>query len=219
MTDNRAHDPGREPGAAPGRPAEAPPGVAGEPATSPPADEPAPTEEEAPAGAATDAAPGPQAPPPTEGDALRVALEEAAGLRDEYLDGLLRTRAEFDNYRKRTARERLEALDRGAEQLAGRLLSVLDNFRFALESAEQSDDDRLAKGVRMVHDELVGVLRAAGLEEIDALGESFDPEVHEAMLQEESPEPVDEPVVADVLRPGYRFKERVLRPATVKVVR
>ncbi len=209
MTDDRPDD----------RPAEAPPGVAGEPTTSPPADEPTPTEEEAPERAATDAAAGPQAPPPTEGDALRVALEEAAGLRDEYLDGLLRTRAEFDNYRKRTARERLEALDRGAEQLAGRLLSVLDNFRFALESAEQSDDDRLAKGVRMVHDELVGVLRAAGLEEIDALGESFDPEVHEAMLQEESPEPVDEPVVADVLRPGYRFKERVLRPATVKVVR
>ncbi|CAN5305397.1 nucleotide exchange factor GrpE [soil metagenome] len=212
MTDARPDDPGREPGAGPARPAQAPPDAVDEPTTTPP-------EEETPEGAATEDAAGPQAPPATEVDALRAALEEATSLRDEYLDGLLRTRAEFDNYRKRTARERLEALDRGAEQLAGRLLGVLDNFRFALDSAEQSDDDRLAKGVRMVHDELVGVLRAAGLEEIDALGEAFDPEVHEAMLQEEAPEPVDEPVVADVLRPGYRFKERVLRPATVKVVR
>ncbi len=206
MTDARRDGPGPQPG-------EVPPGAVDEPTTAPP-------EEEAPEGSATDVATGPQAStPPTEADALRVALEEAAGLRDEYLDALLRTRAEFDNYRKRTARERLEALDRGAEQLAGRLLGVLDNFRFALDSAEQSDDDRLAKGVRMVHDELVGVLRAAGLEEVDALGEAFDPEVHEAMLQEEAPEPVDEPVVIDVLRPGYRFKERVLRPATVKVIR
>jgi molecular chaperone GrpE len=206
MTDARRDGPDPQPG-------EVPPGAVDEPATAPP-------EEEAPEGNATDVATGPQAStPPTEADALRVALEEAAGLRDEYLDGLLRTRAEFDNYRKRSARERLEALDRGAERLAGSLLGVLDSFRFALDSAEQSDDDRLAKGVRMVHDELVGVLRAAGLEEIDALGETFDPEVHEAMVQEESPEPIDEPVVVDVLRPGYRFKDRVLRPATVKVVR
>ena len=206
MTDARRDSPGPQP-------AEVPPGAVDEPTVTPP-------EQEAPEGGATDVAAEPQAPlPPTEVDALRVALEEAAGLRDEYLDGLLRTRAEFDNYRKRSARERLEALDRGAERLAGSLLGVLDSFRFALDSAEQSDDDRLAKGVRMVHDELVGVLRAAGLEEIDALGETFDPEVHEAMVQEESPEPIDEPVVVDVLRPGYRFKDRVLRPATVKVVR
>ncbi|MDP8977940.1 MAG: nucleotide exchange factor GrpE [Actinomycetota bacterium] len=202
MTDARPDEPGPEPD----RP-EAPADAVGEPTAVPPEEEP-----EA-------AAAGPPPPPPTEADALRAALEEAAGLRDEYLDALLRARAEFDNYRKRTARERLQALDRGAEQLAGRLLGVLDSFGFALDAAEQSDDDRLAKGVRMVHDELVGVLRAAGLEEIDALGQAFDPEVHEAMLEEESPEPLDEPVVVDVLRPGYRFKDRVLRPATVKVAR
>lgn len=150
---------------------------------------------------------------------LRAALVEAERARDQYLDFLRRERAEFENFRKRTTRERMDALDRGAEQLVANLLGVLDNFGFALEAAENSDDDQLAKGVQMVHNEFLATLQAAGLEEVAGAGAPFDPEVHEAMLQVEADEPLDEPIVVEVLRPGYRFKRRVLRPASVKVAR
>lgn len=146
-----------------------------------------------------------------------AALEEAERLRDQYLDHLRRERAEFDNFRKRTARERAEALDRGAEQVVAGLLGVLDNFGFVLKAADSSPDDGLAKGATMVHGELMEVLRKAGLEEVPGAGAPFDPNWHEAVMQAESDEPVAEPIVVEVLRPGYRFKGRVLRPASVSV--
>lgn len=156
---------------------------------------------------------------PAPDEELRVALAEAQRVRDEYLDHLRRERAEFENFRKRTSRERMDALDRGAEALVVSLLGVLDNFGFALEAADASDDDRLAKGVQMVHTELLAVLRQAGLQEVPGVGEVFNPAWHEAVMQVEADQPVDEPVVAEVLRPGYRFKGRVLRPASVSVAR
>ena len=147
-------------------------------------------------------------------------VAEAQRERDEYLDHLRRERAEFENFRKRANRERMDALDRGAEQVVSSLLGVLDNFGFALTAARATDGDNpLAKGVEMVHAELVNVLRSAGLEEIDAVGAPFDPMHHEAMMQVEAEDPVDEPTVVEVLRPGYRFKGRVLRPASVKVAK
>ncbi|HVM15895.1 MAG TPA: nucleotide exchange factor GrpE [Egibacteraceae bacterium] len=173
----------------------------------------------------TEGAPA-EATPPDDGrtrDELLAALAEAETQRDEYVDYLRRERAEFENYRKRSARERLETLDRGAEQIVSGLLGVLDNFSLALEAAEASDDDALAKGVQMVHNELLAALTHAGLDEIPGRGVPFDPEHHEAMMQvdatEELGREVDEPVVAEVLRRGYRFKGRVLRPASVKVAR
>ena len=154
---------------------------------------------------------------------LRDALADAERSRDEYVDFLRRERAEFENYRRRSSKERLEALDRGAEQLVSSLLGVLDNFALALDAAESSEDEALKKGVQMVHNEFVSVLTAAGLEEIPGAGLEFDPEQHEAMMQVEAAEElghdVDEPVVAEILRRGYRFKGRVLRPASVKVAR
>lgn len=154
---------------------------------------------------------------------LAAALAAAERERDEYLDHLQRSRAEFENYRKRTTRELMEALDRGAEALCADLLGVLDSFGFALEAADRSEDDGLAKGVRLLHEQLVDVLVRAGLEEIPGEGRPFDPTVHEAMLQVDAEEAlgeaVDDPVVVEVLRPGYRFKSRVLRPAQVKVAR
>ena len=147
-------------------------------------------------------------------------VAEAQRERDEYLDHLRRERAEFENFRKRANRERMDALDRGAEQVVSSLLGVLDNFGFALTAARATDaDNPLAKGVEMVHTELVNVLRNAGLEEVEGVGASFDPLHHEAMMQVEAEEPVDEPTVVEVLRPGYRFKGRVLRPASVKVAK
>ena len=157
--------------------------------------------------------------PDGDGD-LAAALAAAERSRDEYLDHLRRERAEFENYRRRATRERMDALDRGAQQLITDLLGVLDNFGFALGAAAERDaPDQLAKGVQMVHGQLLDVLHRAGLEEIDGPGSVFDPNHHEAMLQVEADEPVDEPVVVEVLRPGYRFKGRVLRPASVKVAK
>ncbi|HVM21364.1 MAG TPA: nucleotide exchange factor GrpE [Egibacteraceae bacterium] len=146
-------------------------------------------------------------------------VAEAQRQRDEYLDHLRRERAEFENFRKRATRERMEALDRGAEQVMNSLLHVLDTFGLALTAAESSDDDQLAKGVQMVHAELVSTLHNLGLTEVEGVGNTFDPMHHEAMMQVEADEPVDEPVVVEVLRPGYRFKGRVLRPASVKVAK
>ncbi len=153
-------------------------------------------------------------------DAAVDPVAEAQRERDEYLDHLRRERAEFENFRKRANRERMDALDRGAQQVVASLLGVMDNFGFALNAARSADaDNQLAKGVEMVHAELVNVLQSAGLEEIAGVGAPFDPLHHEAMMQVEASEPVDEPVVVEVLRPGYRFKGRVLRPASVKVAK
>jgi molecular chaperone GrpE len=148
---------------------------------------------------------------------VHAALAAAEQQRDDYLDHLRRERAEFENYRRRMTRERMDALDRGAEQLMANLLGVLDNFGLALEAAEKSEDEQLSKGVRMVHAQMLDVLRKAGLADVPGVGEPFNPKWHEALFQVDAEEPVDHPVVVDVLRPGYRFKGRVLRPASVKV--
>ncbi|WP_165492025.1 nucleotide exchange factor GrpE [Egibacter rhizosphaerae] len=144
-------------------------------------------------------------------------LTRVAAERDEYLDLLRRERAEFENFRRRVQRERGEALDKGAEQLVGNLLSVLDNFGHVRLGAEEAEDQPLAKGVEMVYRELWAALSDAGLEEVPGVRAPFDPEHHEAMMQVEADEEVEEPYVAEVLRPGYRFKGRVLRPASVSV--
>lgn len=159
----------------------------------------------------------PETAAPTED--LRQALADAEQERDSYLDQLRRARADYENLNKRKTRELMEALDRGAAQLCSQLIGVLDNFGFALDAARGTDDERLAKGVEMVHTELTGVLRRAGLEEVPGVGAPFDPTWHEALMQVEAEEPLEEPLVEEVLRTGYRFKGRVLRPASVKVAR
>jgi molecular chaperone GrpE len=148
---------------------------------------------------------------------LAAALAEAEAQRDEYLDHLRRERAEFDNFRKRNAKERLEAMDRGIQSLVTELLGVLDNFGHVLAAAEDSPDESLAKGAAMVHEELTGVLSRFGLEDVPGEGSPFDPQWHEAMMRVAADDGIEEPVVAEVLRTGYRFKGRVLRPASVSV--
>lgn len=148
---------------------------------------------------------------------VSAALEAVTRERDTYLDHLRRERAEFENYRRRSTRERAEALDRGAETLIIQLLGVLDNFGYVLEAAKDHDD-AVAKGVRMVHAELRDVLTRAGLEDVPGVGAPFDPTWHDAVMQVEGETtPNGEPIVAQVLRTGYRFKGRVLRPASVAV--
>lgn len=137
--------------------------------------------------------------------------------RDQFLDALRRERADFENFRKRAERERMEALDRGREHVVAELLRVLDNFGHVLKGAERSEDAQLSKGVEMVHGELVRALEDVGLERVPGEGAPFDPAHHEALEQRPAEEPLEEPVVVEEHRPGYRFKGRVLRPATVTV--
>jgi molecular chaperone GrpE len=146
-------------------------------------------------------------------------LDEARAQAAEYLADLQRVKAEYDNYRKRILREQTRAVEFAAEGLTHRLLEVLDEFELALVAAEHEDaSDRFVHGVEMVYAKLLEILKGEGLERIDAQGKPFDPELHEALLQGEGSED-GEPYVADVLRPGYRLKGRVIRPAGVKVAR
>jgi len=146
-------------------------------------------------------------------------LSQLQSERDEYLDTLRRVQAEFENYRKRVIKEQTALVDRATEGLVEQLLPVLDSFELALknfDAAGGQDTESVRKGVELVYAELLGVLEKAGLSRVEAEGKPFDPNVHEAIMQEEGD---GEPVVTDVLRTGYTLKGRVLRPAMVKVSR
>jgi molecular chaperone GrpE len=149
-----------------------------------------------------------------EGDELGRARAEAT----EYRDHLQRLQAEFDNYRKRVLKEQTRAVDLAARPVVSRLLEVLDEFDLALMAAERSPDfEQFRRGVELVYAKLVESLKADGLERIDADGRPFDPAEHEALMQ--TGEADGEPHVAEVFRPGYRFKGSVLRPASVRIER
>jgi molecular chaperone GrpE len=156
-----------------------------------------------------------------EGDATGTAEDELTAARAEaaeYRDHLQRLQAEFENYRKRVIREQTRAVEFAIEPLISRLLEVLDEFELAMVAAEQRPEfDKFLHGVEIVFAKLVDLLRAEGLERIEAEGQPFDPAEHEALFQVEGGE--GEPYVADVLRSGYRLKGRVIRPAGVKVAR
>jgi molecular chaperone GrpE len=171
--------------------------------------------------------------PPRDADEAAVSEEEAAASeleadlarlsqleseRDEYLGMLRRVQADFENYRKRVIKEQTALVDRATEGLIEQLLPVLDSFELALQNAgvDGPDSENVRKGVELVYAELVGVLEKAGLSRVEAEGKPFDPNVHEAVMQEEGN---GDPVVTDVLRTGYTLKGRVLRPAMVKVTR
>ena len=153
--------------------------------------------------------------PPAGPTGLAQAKQEAA----EYREHLQRLAAEFDNFRKRTLREQTNALERAAEPLMRRLLEVLDEFDLALMAAERTPDlEQFLRGVELVYAKLRDILRAEGLERIEAEGRPFDPERHEALMGSEA-EGEGEPVVADVFRQGYTLRGKVLRPAGVRVTR
>jgi molecular chaperone GrpE len=152
-------------------------------------------------------------------EAVLAELVAARAEADGYLDDLRRLQAEFDNYRKRTMREQTARIASASQALVSRLLPVLDNFELAVSHAEQSRDfDRMLKGVEMVFGELNDVLAGEGLVAIEASGKPFDPERHEAVVAVEE-DGVEAGTVLDVIRKGYEFNGRVLRPAMVKVAR
>ncbi|HEY8582811.1 MAG TPA: nucleotide exchange factor GrpE [Capillimicrobium sp.] len=147
------------------------------------------------------------------------ALQEKAAQRDEYLALAQRAQADFDNYRKRMARDVAAAEGRGMARVVKELLPALDNLERAIASAEAQEADaehHLTKGIRLVQQELAGALERVGIEAFSPKGELFDPNEHEAMVQQ----PVEgaaSGTVVEVYQQGYRLNGSVLRPARVVV--
>jgi molecular chaperone GrpE len=141
-------------------------------------------------------------------------LARAERERDEYLDLARRAQADFENYRKRAAKEAAAAGERAKAGLVRDLLPVVDNLERALASAPEGDP--LLEGVKLVHGELISVLERAGITGFDPSGETFDPTEHEA-LSTRSADGADPGVVLDVVEKGYRLNDSVLRPARVIV--
>lgn len=148
---------------------------------------------------------------------LEERLEEAEGKAAEYLEGWQRARAEFANARKRLERERVEARRNATIEVVGSLIPILDDFDRALETVpEEIADDSWFEGVALVHRKLRTILDKVNIERIEAVGQPFDPNYHEAVLQEESEEYESGTVIKE-LQPGYRLQDRVIRPAMVVV--
>lgn len=164
-------------------------------------------------GSRSDTSPSLQTPPPSpENDSHN---EEIQALRET----VLRQRAEFENFRKRTQREKEQIREIASEALLTRLLPVLDNLDRAMEGAKSAADvSSVLEGVSMITQQLVRALEAEGLEQVQALNQPFDPSVHDALAAEDSTDVPDGHVLA-VLLPGYTYKSRLLRPAMVKVAR
>ena len=138
--------------------------------------------------------------------------------RDDYKDRLLRKSAEFDNYRKRIERERREQADQSVVDLLQDLLLVVDDFDRALTVDAGDNGNAYRKGVELIHGKLHDLLRKQGITPIAVLGTDFDPNLHQAVMHEESPEHREGEVIGE-LRKGYMMNDRLLRPAMVKVAK
>jgi molecular chaperone GrpE len=138
--------------------------------------------------------------------------------RDEYYDRLLRTSAEFDNYRKRVERERREQAESAVTDLMRDVLSLVDDFDRALQVDAAAQPDAYQRGIELIHKQLLDLLRKRGVTPIDALGADFDPHLHQAVSHEASPDHRDGEIIEEFRR-GYMLRDRLLRPAMVKVAK
>jgi len=146
-------------------------------------------------------------------------LERARAEGQEYLDGWQRARAEFANYKKRVERESRESHKRSAADIFCRYLGIIDDMELALrERPTDGDAAEWAEGIRIIYQKLLSLLKLEGVERIQAEGEIFDPNYHEALSHEESSEHGENQVI-EVIRQGYILGERVLRPALVRVAK
>jgi molecular chaperone GrpE len=153
---------------------------------------------------------------PDEVAALKAELEESKAKADEYYAQLQRLKAEFDNFRKRTQKEKEDAAKYSSEKIIGSLLPVLDNFERAVDSCRNTKDfASLSQGVEMILRQFLKVLEDEGLKAIAAKGQQFDPNLHEALLREETEQA--ENMILEELQKGYYLKDKVLRPSRVKV--
>jgi molecular chaperone GrpE len=149
---------------------------------------------------------------------LREEIEDSKKTEAEYVDRIKRIQADYENYRKRTLKEQLELIKRANKDLIDKLLPVLDSFENALVVSEQSEEseNEFHKGVRMIYNKLMDVLRKEGLKIIDPAGQEFDPQICEAAVSEENAKFKDQQIIS-VLRKGYTLNDYVIRPAVVKV--
>lgn len=158
-----------------------------------------------------------EAPAEPQEDPASKALEEALKKQDEYLEMAQRARADFENYRRRNQNVRREAFDDGARSFAAALLPVLDNLERALSAAQDSPDESLKNGIEMVLRLMCDAFDKRGIKPIDRLGERFDPNLENAVLQGE-PDDGQPGTVCAVLQKGYQLDGVVIRHAMVKVV-
>jgi len=145
-------------------------------------------------------------------------LADAQRERDDYKDRWLRKTAEFDNYRKRVERERREQADQSVQDILLELLSVVDDFDRALTVDAGEGGGAYRKGVELIHGKLQDMLRKHGVKPMDTVGADFDPNIHMAVMHEESPEHREGEVIGE-LQKGYMLHDRLLRPAMVKVAK
>lgn len=147
-------------------------------------------------------------------------LQQQAAKAGQYYEQLLRSTADFENFKKRAARERQDAIKYANESLLERIIPVLDNFEMALAAANTAGTSvqSLQAGVNMIQQQLRSTMAEAGLEEINAAGLPFDPNVHEAISQQETADAPEGQVVQQV-RKGYKLRDRLLRPASVIVAK
>jgi molecular chaperone GrpE len=150
---------------------------------------------------------------------LNTKLEAANAKAAEYLDGWQRARADFANYKKRIERENADLSQNIAAETLARFLPVLDDFDLAMKNAPtEGEGAKWSEGVALVHRKFNTLLENNNIKRIEALGQPFDPNVHDAVVHEESPNHSSGTVI-EVLRQGYKLGERVLRPALVKVAK
>ncbi len=169
------------------------------------------SEEEAPEEAASEGAAMQE-----EIEALKGQVEKLTGDLQEKKDRLLRLQADFDNFRRRSAKEREEISAVVTQNFCKDMLPLLDNFERAM-AAETKDVEAFQKGVEMIFTQFQEVLKKNGLEQIEAVGQKFDPNFHQAVMRVEDPEKEDD-TVAQELQKGYMVKGRVIRPSMVQVV-
>jgi len=152
-----------------------------------------------------------------EANPLQAELDAAKQQAEEFRQRWLRAQADFDNFRRRTRLEKEDMLKYASMGLIGQLLPVVDNFERAIAASESSRDfDALFKGLEMIYKQLMQVLEQEGLKPIEAVGQPFNPEYHQAVMQVQSEEH-GEGIVVDELQKGYMLKEKVLRPSMVSV--
>ena len=154
--------------------------------------------------------------PPSLADPELKELREKAAKADQNYDQLLRTKADLENFRKRTARERDEIVQRANEHLLKELFVVLDHFDLGLQTTRASESkEGILEGLELVQKQLEGFFHKLGVEMIDAIGQDFDPAFHEAIAQQDSDVPAGK--VISQIRKGYRLRGHLLRPAAVVV--
>lgn len=155
--------------------------------------------------------------PQSDEDLINEKLLEQEKLANDYLDKLQRTMAEYDNFRKRTIKEKALMYDNGAKEVCEKILPVVDNFERALEMAtEDEKESSFVQGIELIYKQLLNTLQDLGVKEIEALNKEFDLNYHHAVFHEER-EDCGENQVVEVLQKGYMYKDKVLRFSMVKV--